>query len=274
MKCPYCGAEESKVIDSRPTEDNERIRRRRECLSCHMRFTTYEVVETVPLVVVKKDSSREPFDRQKLLNAMVRACAKRPVSYESLERAVSSIEQTLLSSYDREIPSVRIGELTMQELKKIDEVAYVRFASVYRQFADVESFFNELQKLKGLLRGVHLQMPVRRPQGCFQFGEISRAQQVVHAGAHSVAAVGTVGKGLPCGGVVLGTDSVDGGIQLHRNGVGEFLHLKAAVKGNGQQCRHDDNTGVNAFHVLTSLESRRDGGFLFSAGNNPRSHCR
>ena len=115
MKCPYCGAEESKVIDSRPTED----------------------------------SSREPFDRQKLLNAMVRACAKRPVSYESLERAVSSIEQTLLSSYDREIPSVRIGELTMQELKKIDEVAYVRFASVYRQFADVESFFNELKKLMG-----------------------------------------------------------------------------------------------------------------------------
>ena len=114
MKCPYCGAEESKVIDSRPTEDSERIRRRRECLSCHMRFTTYEVVETVPLVVIKKDSSREPFDRQKLLNAMVRACAKRPVSYESLERAVSSIEQTLLSSYDREIPSVRIGELTMQ----------------------------------------------------------------------------------------------------------------------------------------------------------------
>ena len=134
MKCPYCGAEESKVIDSRPTEDSERIRRRRECLSCHMRFTTYEVVETVPLVVIKKDSSREPFDRQKLLNAMVRACAKRPVSYESL---------------DREIPSVRIGELTMQELKKIDEVAYVRFASVYRQFADVESFFNELKKLMG-----------------------------------------------------------------------------------------------------------------------------
>ena len=120
MKCPYCGAEESKVIDSRPTEDSERIRRRRECLSCHMRFTTYEVVETVPLVVIKKDSSREPFDRQKLL-----------------------------ISYDREIPSVRIGELTMQELKKIDEVAYVRFASVYRQFADVESFFNELKKLMG-----------------------------------------------------------------------------------------------------------------------------
>ena len=134
MKCPYCGAEESKVIDSRPTEDSERIRRRRECLNCHMRFT---------------DNSREPFDRQKLLNAMLRACAKRPVSYESLERAVSSIEQTLMSTYDREVTSVRIGELTMQELKKIDEVAYVRFASVYQQFADVESFFNELKKLMG-----------------------------------------------------------------------------------------------------------------------------
>ena len=143
MKCPYCGAEESKVIDSRPTEDNERIRRRRECLNCHMRFTTYEVVETVPLVVIKKDNSREPFDRQKLFNAM------RPVSYETLERAVSSIEQSLFSSYDREIPSVRIGELTMEELKKIDEVAYIRFASVYRQFADVESFLNELKKLVG-----------------------------------------------------------------------------------------------------------------------------
>ena len=149
MKCPYCGAEESKVIDSRPTEDNERIRRRRECLNCHMRFTTYEVVETVPLVVIKKDNSREPFDRQKLFNAMLRACAKRPVSYETLERAVSSIEQSLFSSYDREIPSVRIGELTMEELKKIDEVAYIRFASVYRQFADVESFLDELKKLVG-----------------------------------------------------------------------------------------------------------------------------
>ena len=121
MKCPYCGDEESKVIDSRPTEDGERIRRRRECLRCRMRFTTYEVVETVPLIVIKKDNSREPFDRQKLLNAMLRACAKRPVSYDALERAVSSIEQSLMSSYDREVSSVRIGELTMQELKKIDE---------------------------------------------------------------------------------------------------------------------------------------------------------
>ena len=147
MKCPYCGAADSKVIDSRPTEDGERIRRRRECLACHMRFTTYEVVETLPLVVVKKDNSREPFDPQKLLNAMLRACAKRPVSYETLERAVSSIEQSIVSSYDREVTSDRIGELTMQELKQIDEVAYIRFASVYREFADVQSFLTELKSL-------------------------------------------------------------------------------------------------------------------------------
>ena len=111
-----------------------------------MRFTTYEVVETVPLVVIKKDNSREPFDRQKLFNAMLRACAKRPVSYETLERAVSSIEQSLFSSYDREIPSVRIGELTMEELKKIDEVAYIRFASIYHRFQDASSFMREISK--------------------------------------------------------------------------------------------------------------------------------
>lgn len=149
MRCPYCGETESKVIDSRPTEDSERIRRRRECLGCHKRFTTYEVVETVPLMVIKKDNSRETFDRQKLLNGMLRSCEKRPVSYQILERAVGNIEQVLHSSYDCEVSSVRIGELAMQELKKIDEVAYVRFASVYRQFADVGSFFNELKKLMG-----------------------------------------------------------------------------------------------------------------------------
>ena len=147
MKCPYCGGEESKVIDSRPTEDGERIRRRRECLACHKRFTTYEAVETLPLMVIKKNNSREPFDRQKVLNGMLRSCAQRPVSYEQLETAVNNIEQALLSGYDREVSSVQIGELAMQELKKIDEVAYVRFASVYRQFADVESFFTELRKL-------------------------------------------------------------------------------------------------------------------------------
>ena len=111
MKCPYCGGEESKVIDSRPTEDGERIRRRRECLACHKRFTTYEAVETLPLMVVKKNNSREPFDRQKVLNGMLRSCAQRPVSYEQLEQAVNNIEQTLLSGYDREVSSVQIGEL-------------------------------------------------------------------------------------------------------------------------------------------------------------------
>ena len=149
MKFPFCSFEDSKVVDSRPTDEGTSIRRRRECLHCGKRFTTYETVERMPLMLIKRDGTRQAYDRQKLLNAMLRACAKRPVSYESLERAVSSIEQTLLNSYDREIPSVRIGELTMQELKKIDEVAYVRFASVYRQFADVESFFNELKKLMG-----------------------------------------------------------------------------------------------------------------------------
>ena len=146
MKCPYCGGEESKVIDSRPTEDGERIRRRRECLACHKRFTTYEAVETLPLMVIKKNNSREPFDRQKVLNGMLRSCAQRPVSYEQLETAVNNIEQALLSGYDREVSSVQIGELAMQELKKIDEVAYVRFASVYRRFADVESFFHRTGK--------------------------------------------------------------------------------------------------------------------------------
>jgi len=149
MKCPFCSFEDSKVVDSRPTDEGTSIRRRRECLHCGKRFTTYETVERMPLMLIKRDGTRQAYDRQKLLNAMLRACAKRPVSYDALERAVSSIEQSLMSSYDREVSSVRIGELTMQELKKIDEVAYVRFASVYQQFADVESFFTELKKLMG-----------------------------------------------------------------------------------------------------------------------------
>ena len=136
MKCPFCGAIDSKVIDSRPTEDGEKIRRRRECLSCKKRFTTYEIVETVPLMVVKRDRSREAFDRQKLLNGMLRACEKRPVSYQQLDAAVSNIEQTLLSSYDREVSSMYIGDL-----------AYVRFASVYRQFSDVNTFMEELKDM-------------------------------------------------------------------------------------------------------------------------------
>ena len=147
MKCPYCGELESKVIDSRPTEDGEKIRRRRECLRCGKRFTTYEIVETVPLMVIKKDRSRQVFDRQKLLGGMLRACEKRPVSYEMLERAVDNIEQSLLNSYEREVTYIHIGELAMEELKKVDEVAYVRFASVYRQFSDLNTFMNELKEM-------------------------------------------------------------------------------------------------------------------------------
>ncbi len=147
MKCPYCGELDSKVIDSRPTEDGEKIRRRRECLSCGKRFTTYEIVETVPLMIIKKDRSREAFDRQKLLGGMLRACEKRPVSFETLEKAVDNIEQALLNSYEREITSMYIGELAMEELKKIDEVAYVRFASVYRQFSDLNTFMAELKDM-------------------------------------------------------------------------------------------------------------------------------
>lgn len=149
MKCPFCGFEESKVIDSRPTDVGERIRRRRECLKCGKRFTTYEVIETVPIVVIKKDKSRQVFDRRKLLDGLLRACEKRPVSLDTLERAVSEIEVSLQTSLDREVTSLRIGELAMEKLKSIDQVAYVRFASVYRQFEDVGKFMEELSKLMG-----------------------------------------------------------------------------------------------------------------------------
>lgn len=147
MKCPFCGCEESKVIDSRPTDEGERIRRRRECIGCFKRFTTYEIIESVPVIVVKKDKSREVFDRNKLFNGMLRACEKRPVSLESIEHAVDIIEATLQNSLDREVTSVRIGELAMDQLKELDEVAYVRFASVYRQFKDINTFMDELAKL-------------------------------------------------------------------------------------------------------------------------------
>jgi transcriptional repressor NrdR len=149
MKCPYCNFGESKVIDSRPTDENERIRRRRECLSCGKRFTTYEIVENVPLIVVKKDNSREAFDRDKLMRGLLRACEKRPVSLEQLDAAVERIENKLHASIEREIDSSVIGELAMDELRGIDEVAYVRFASVYRQFKDINTFMNELRKLLG-----------------------------------------------------------------------------------------------------------------------------
>ncbi len=148
MKCPFCGFEESKVIDSRPTDEGEKIRRRRECMSCTKRFTTYEIIESVPIVVVKKDGkSREVFDRDKLFNGMMRACEKRPVSVGDIERAIDEIEAEIQNSLDREVTSVRIGELVMDKLKDIDEVAYVRFASVYRQFKDINTFMSELKKL-------------------------------------------------------------------------------------------------------------------------------
>ncbi|MGN1081422.1 MAG: transcriptional regulator NrdR [Acutalibacteraceae bacterium] len=147
MKCPYCGFEESKVIDSRPTEEGEKIRRRRECLQCGKRFTTYEIIESLPLVVVKKDKSREVFDRNKLFNSLLRACEKRSVSVEQLENAVTEIENSLQNSLDREITTTKIGELAMQKLRELDEVAYVRFASVYRRFRDVNTFMDELEKL-------------------------------------------------------------------------------------------------------------------------------
>ena len=147
MKCPYCGYEESKVIDSRPTDEGERIRRRRECIKCGKRFTTYEVIESVPILVVKKDKSREVFDRNKLLGGMMRACEKRQVSMDTLERAGDDIEANLQNSLDREVSSMHIGELAMQKLKDIDEVAYVRFASVYRQFKDINAFMDELSQL-------------------------------------------------------------------------------------------------------------------------------
>ncbi len=147
MKCPYCGYEESKVIDSRPADEGERIRRRRECLSCAKRFTTHEVIETVPIVVVKRDKSREVFDRNKLTAGILRACEKRPVSIDQIQAMVDSIESQLQSSLDREVTSGRIGELTMDLLKNVDEVAYVRFASVYRQFKDINTFMDELNKL-------------------------------------------------------------------------------------------------------------------------------
>ena len=149
MKCPFCACSESKVIDSRPTDEGERIRRRRECIACGKRFTTYEIIETVPVIVVKQDKSREAFDRVKLFNGMLRACEKRPVSIAQIETVVTEIEQELQNSLDREVTSVHIGEMAMEKLKGLDEVAYVRFASVYRQFKDINTFMEELAKLLG-----------------------------------------------------------------------------------------------------------------------------
>lgn len=147
MKCPYCAHLESKVVDSRPAEEGASIRRRRECLACHKRFTTYETMETLPLMVIKKDGSRQSFDRNKVMGGLIRACEKRPVSYHTLEEMASEIEQVLQNKMEREVSSAEIGELVMDRLKKVDEVAYVRFASVYRQFKDINTFMHELNKL-------------------------------------------------------------------------------------------------------------------------------
>ena len=147
MKCPYCGYSESKVIDSRPADENASIRRRRECLSCTKRFTTYETVESIPMVVVKKDGSRQSFDKAKILGGMIRACEKRPVPMAEIEKIASEIELDLQNSMEREIRSEVIGEKVMERLRTVDQVAYVRFASVYRQFNDIDTFMAELNKL-------------------------------------------------------------------------------------------------------------------------------
>lgn len=149
MKCPFCEFPDSKVLDSRSTEDNEQIRRRRECLKCGNRFTTYEKIEKIPISVIKRDGTRQLFSREKLLRGLLKSCEKRPVSVATLEKAAEEIEISLYNSLDREITSQHIGELAMNKLKVIDEVAYVRFASVYRQFTDIDSFKEELARLIG-----------------------------------------------------------------------------------------------------------------------------
>ena len=147
MRCPFCGFAESKVIDSRPAEEGATIRRRRECLACQKRFTTYEIMERLPLLVVKKDGNRQSFDRNKILNSMIKACEKRSVQIADLEKVADDIEQEMQSSLEREVPSEKIGEMVMERLRDLDEVSYVRFASVYRQFKDIDTFMHELNKL-------------------------------------------------------------------------------------------------------------------------------
>ncbi len=147
MKCPYCGYEESKVVDSRSSDDGERIRRRRECARCFKRFTTYETVELIPVIVVKRDNSRETFDKNKLLSGLFKACEKRPIPLDTIEGIANTIEGQLQSSVEREVSSQKIGELAMLALRDVDEVAYVRFASVYRQFKDINTFMEELNRI-------------------------------------------------------------------------------------------------------------------------------
>ena len=147
MKCPACGHMESKVIDSRASDEGKSIKRRRECLACQRRFNTYEVVENIPLMVIKKNDSREPFDRNKIMNGIIRACQKRPVSIEQIEKIVNDIENELQNSLNNEVPTSKIGSLIMDKLKDIDAVSYVRFASVYREFKDVETFMREIENI-------------------------------------------------------------------------------------------------------------------------------
>jgi len=147
MKCPYCGFEEGKVIDSRSAEDGNAIRRRRECLQCQRRFTTYETLETISLAVIKADNSRQPYDRSKVLRGIIRACEKRPVTLPQMEKIADDIESELYQSMEKEVTSIEIGEKVMSHLKEVDEVAYVRFASVHKHFSDIETFMAELQKL-------------------------------------------------------------------------------------------------------------------------------
>ncbi len=147
MRCPFCSNPESKVVDSRPSDEGSSIRRRRECLVCHRRFTTYETMESIPLVVIKRDGSRQAFDKGKVLGGMLRACEKRPVAFDALEHIADEIEQTLQNEMTREITTTQIGEMVMERLRNVDEVAYIRFVSVYRQFKDISTFMEELRKL-------------------------------------------------------------------------------------------------------------------------------
>lgn len=147
MKCPYCDHMESKVVDSRPTDEGQAIRRRRECVNCEKRFTTYENIEEIPIIVVKRDGNRQSYNRNKLLNGIIKSCEKRPVSLSTIESIVDNIEKKISNSLEKEITSIEIGEMVMNKLKDVDEVSYVRFASVYRQFKDVNSFMDELKKL-------------------------------------------------------------------------------------------------------------------------------
>ena len=148
MKCPYCGAPDTKVIDSRPSDDDLRIRRRRECIECLKRFTTYEAVETTPLILIKKNGEREVFDREKILRSMLKACEKRPVSAEQLNQVCDRVEKNLQNRLEKEIPTKTVGELVMEELRQLDKVAYIRFASVYRDFRDIDTFLDAIRELK------------------------------------------------------------------------------------------------------------------------------